>query len=229
MDTGVAGPWVRQVRHVAFFTDCVVGTSETDPNSLPHPGYKYQDVLEQLPKRLRIAYSADLGYVNIEPDVRRECAKGVKAFEEMGHDVDYIDHVIDDLRGAWGQLGATAGYAKIYEKLETEDRERFGRSYLEGIMTAERVDWPKYGRLHRARAKLNNQPAEFFGKYDLRLPPPLPFHAIDARGGWPPGVGGQPPPPPFAPAPCLLHFPPCGATRLRTSCTASNVSTVSPD
>jgi aspartyl-tRNA(Asn)/glutamyl-tRNA(Gln) amidotransferase subunit A len=192
IDTSVLGPMVRTVRDVALFTDCVVGTSETDPNSLPHPGYKYQDILEQLPKRLKIAYSADLGYVNIEPDVRRECAKGVKAFEEMGHDVDHIDHVIDDLRGAWGQLGATSGYAKIYEKLETEDRERFGHSYLEGIMTAERVDWPKYGRLHRARAKLNNQLAEFFGKYDLLLTPTLPFDAIDARGGWPPEVDGKP-------------------------------------
>jgi aspartyl-tRNA(Asn)/glutamyl-tRNA(Gln) amidotransferase subunit A len=191
IDTSVYGPMVRTVRDAALFADCVVGTSEHDPTSLPHPGYKYEDVLENFPARLKIAYSADLGYASIEPYVRRECANGVKAFEEMGHDVDYIDHVFDDLGGAWGVLGATAGYAEICDKLEDQG-DRFGRAYLEGIMTAERVDWPKYGRVHRARATLNNQLAEFFSKYDLLLTPTLPFEAIDARGHWPEEVDGKP-------------------------------------
>jgi aspartyl-tRNA(Asn)/glutamyl-tRNA(Gln) amidotransferase subunit A len=191
IDTAVLGPIVRTVRDAALFTDCVVGTDERDPNSLPHPGYKYQDIIDRLPSGLKIAYSPDLGYANIEPYVRRECGNGVKAFEEMGHHVDEIGYVFDDLAGAWGVLGATMSYARIYEKIET-DRDRFGRSYLEGVMTALDVDWPKYGRVHSARARLNNQLADFFEKYDLLLTPTLSFEAIDARGGWPVEVDGKP-------------------------------------
>ena len=191
IDTSVYGPMVRTVRDAALFTDCVVGTSETDPDSLPHPGFKYQDVLDQLPKKLRVAWTPDLGYAACEPDVRRECEAGVKAFEAMGHTVEHVDYVFEDLGSMWGQLGATSGYATIYEKLENES-ERFGHSFLEGIMTAERVGWEKYGRIYRARARLVNQLAEFFGKYDLLLTPTLPFTAIDARGGWPDEVDGPP-------------------------------------
>ena len=181
VDNSVVGPMVRTVRDAALFTDCVVGTSEEDPNALPHPGYKYVDILDQLPKKLRIAWSADLGYANIEPDVRRECTAAVKAFEEMGHTVDQVDHVFDDLGSLWGAISSTSTYATLYDKLE-EHRDGFGRSFLKGAMYAKRVTWDRYGDAQRARATLVNQLAEFFGKYDLLLTPTLPFDAIDARG-----------------------------------------------
>ncbi|MCH7484909.1 MAG: amidase [Chloroflexi bacterium] len=191
VDNSVVGPMVRTVRDAALFTDCVVGTSEEDPNALPHPGYKYVDILDQLPKKLRIAWSADLGYANIEPDVRRECTAAVKAFEEMGHTVDQVDHVFDDLGSLWGAISSTSTYATLYDKLE-EHRDGFGRSFLKGAMYAKRVTWDRYGDAQRARATLVNQLAEFFGKYDLLLTPTLPFDAIDARGAWPTEVDGKP-------------------------------------
>jgi aspartyl-tRNA(Asn)/glutamyl-tRNA(Gln) amidotransferase subunit A len=190
-DTAVLGPMVRTVRDAARFTDQVVGTVETDPNSLPHPGYKYEDILDQLPKNLKIAWSPDLGYANVEPDVRRGCEDGVKAFEEMGHNVDEIGHVFDDLKGGWGRISATGTYAAIYPKL-AEHEDRFGYSFLKGAMTAKRVTWEKYGDLQRARATLVRQLGEFFDKYDLLLTPTLPFEAIDARGAWPTEIDGQP-------------------------------------
>ena len=190
-DTAVLGPMVRTVRDAARFTDQVIGTVETDPNSMPHPGYKYEDILEQLPKKLKIAWSPDLGYANIEPDVRRGCEDGVKAFEEMGHDVDEVGHVFDDLRGGWGRISATGTYATIFSKL-AEDEERFGYAFLKGTMLAKRITWDRYGDLQRARATLVNQLAEFFAKYDLLLTPTLPFDAIDARGAWPTEIDGKP-------------------------------------
>lgn len=190
-DFSVYGPMVRTVRDAALFTDCVVGTSETDPTCLPHPGYSYVDVLEKLPKGLRIAWSADLGYANVEPDVRRACEDGVRAFEEMGHKVDAIGKVFDDLGLLWGRVSATATYAAIHEKL-AEEKDRFGRAFLKGTMVAKKMTWERFGEAHRARAKLVNQLAEFFEKYDLLLTPTLPFDAIDARGAWPTEIDGKP-------------------------------------
>lgn len=190
-DTSVLGAMVRTVRDIARFMDQVVGTHESDPNSLPHPGYKYEDVLEQLPKQLRIAWSPDLGYANIEPYVRRECLNGLKAFEEMGYGIDEVGHVFDDMKGAWGRISSTETYATIYEKLE-EHRDRFGHAFLEGTMLAEEVTWDKFGHLQRARATLVNQLWQFFEKYDLLLTPTLAFEAIDARGNWPTEVDGKP-------------------------------------
>lgn len=190
-DTSVYGAMVRTVRDIALFLDQVVGTSEQDPDSLPHPGYSYVDILANLPGKLRMAYSPDLGYCNIEPYVRRECENGVKAFEEMGHTVDRIGHVFDDLGPLWGRISSTETYAEIYEKLE-EHSDRFGRSFLEGTLLAKKTTWPRYGEAQQARATLLRQLDEFFSKYDLLLTPTLSFEAIDARGHWPQEVDGKP-------------------------------------
>ena len=190
VDAGVYGPMVRTTHDAALYLDAVVGMEETDPNSLPHPGYSYVDILDRLPKNLRIAWSPDLGYANVEPDVRRGCEDGVKAFEEMGYKVDEIGHVFDDLGVLWGRLSSTSTYATIYPKL-AEDRERFGHAFLTGAMAAKKVTWERYGEAQRARARLVNQLAEFFGKYDLLLTPTLPFDAIDARGNWPTEIDGK--------------------------------------
>ena len=148
-------------------------------------------MLAQLPKALRVAWSPDLGYANVEPDVRRGCEDGVRAFEHMGYKVDEIGHIFDDLGVLWGRISSTGTYAQIYEKL-AEQRDRFGHSFLTGALTAQKITWDKYGEAQRARAKLVNQLADFFEKYDLLLTPTLPFDAIDARGNWPEEIDGKP-------------------------------------
>ena len=190
-DNSVHGAISRTVRDIARYMDQVVGTHESDPNALPHPGYKYEDLLDGLPKGLKIAWSPDLGYANVEPDVRRGCEDGVKAFEEMGHNVEEVGHVFDDLGMLWGRVSATSTYASIYDKLD-DHRDQFGHAFLKGVMTAKRVNWNKYGEAQRARATLVNQLWHFFEKYDLLLTPTLPFEAIDARGAWPTEIDGKP-------------------------------------
>jgi len=45
VDASVFGPITRTVRDAAMYMDAVVGAHESDPNSLPHPGYSYVEVL----------------------------------------------------------------------------------------------------------------------------------------------------------------------------------------
>jgi aspartyl-tRNA(Asn)/glutamyl-tRNA(Gln) amidotransferase subunit A len=118
-DTSVFGAMARTVKDIALYTDQVVGTSEPDPNALPHPGYSYVDVLDRLPK---VAHRLEPGpRANIEPYVRRECLNGVKAFE-MGHrrwtrwgtcstasvaggDIGWAPATIYEAGGAWDKFG----------------------------------------------------------------------------------------------------------------------------
>jgi len=190
VDTSVYGPLTRTVRDAAIYLDAVVGTHEADPNGLPHPGYSYADVLDQLPQGLRIAWSPDLGYALVEPDVRREAEKGARAFEEMGHHVEKVGQIFDDPGLAWGQLSSTQTYAAIYEKLPDHEEE-FGRAFLRGTLTAKKTTPEKYGRAQRVRAKLVNQLWRFFEQFDLLLTPTLPLEAIDARGRWPDRIDGK--------------------------------------
>ena len=189
-DTSVYGPMVRTVRDAALYMDCVVGTHEADPNSLPHPGYSYVDLLERLPKDLRVAWSPDLGYALVEPDVLRECTQAARAFSEMGYPVDELHHIFDDTGLIWGRVSGAETWAFIYEKVETH-REEFGRAFLRGTEVSKRISPEKYGMAQRVRARLVNQLWRFFESYDLLLTPTLPMEAIDARGAWPTRIAGK--------------------------------------
>ena len=189
-DTSVHGPMVRTVRDAALYIDAVVGTHEADPNCLPHPGFSYADVLDKLPKKLRIAWSPDLGYAAVEPDVLRECVEGVKAFEKMGYPIDEVRHVFDDTGLIWGRVSGAEVWAHIYERVKTH-REEFGRSFLRGAEMTKSITPERYGKAQKVRAKLVNQLWHFFENYDLLITPTLPMEAIDARGVWPTEIAGK--------------------------------------
>src|SRR3989304_4217029 len=106
VDASVFGPITRTVRDAAMYMDAVVGAHESDPNSLPHPGYSYVEVLERLPKGLGIAWSPDPGSAAVEPDVLREAAGAARAFEKLGHRVDEVGMVFDDPGLIWGPLSS---------------------------------------------------------------------------------------------------------------------------
>lgn len=188
-DTSVHGPMVRTVRDAARYIDAVVGTCEGDPNCLPAPSYKYEDVLERLPGKLRIGWSPTLGYAVVEPDVMRECLGGVKVFRDMGHEVEEVEKIFDDTGSMWSRLGSVETYAYIYDMIE-KHRDDFGRSFLAGTEMATRITWEKYGRAQKQRAKLVNDLWRYFEEFDLLLTPTLPIEAIDARGAWPTHIAG---------------------------------------
>jgi aspartyl-tRNA(Asn)/glutamyl-tRNA(Gln) amidotransferase subunit A len=191
IDTSVHGPMVRTVRDAAMYIDVTNGTHEADPTSLPRNPFNYADLLDQLPKKLRIAWSPTLGYATVERDVMREVENAVKAFEQMGHSIDLVEAPISDTGSMWSVIGSCETYAFIHDKIE-EHRDDFGRSFLAGTETATRVTWDRYGRAQSRRARLVQELWHLFEKYDLLLTPTLPVEAIDARGGWPQYIDGKP-------------------------------------
>ncbi len=190
-DTSVYGPIARTVRDAALFMDAVVGAHPADPDSLPHPGYSYVEVLERTPKGLRIAWSPTLGYATVQHDVMREVTQAVRVFEKLGHKIEEVERVIDGDPGLdWARVSGAETYARIYEEIEGH-REEFGRAFLRGVETARHLTPEKYGRAQRSRAKLVNELWHFFERYDVLLTPTLPTEAFDARGKWPEEINGK--------------------------------------
>ena len=48
------------------------------------------------PRKWRIAWSPTLGFVDVQPEVRRIAEKAVAAFADMGAEVEEVEHVMDD-------------------------------------------------------------------------------------------------------------------------------------
>ncbi|HEX9207571.1 MAG TPA: amidase [Steroidobacteraceae bacterium] len=64
------GAVTHTVADTARYLDAVAGPDDRDRQSLPHPGYRYEDVIETLDVAgLRAVWSDDLGYAVVEPEV----------------------------------------------------------------------------------------------------------------------------------------------------------------
>jgi aspartyl-tRNA(Asn)/glutamyl-tRNA(Gln) amidotransferase subunit A len=199
------GPITRTVRDAALYLDAVVGAHPCDPDSLPHPGVSYVEVLERLPQGLRIAWSPTLGYAQVQPDVMREVRQAVGVFEKLGHDVDEVQDVFADPGLQWATVANSENYAEIAHLID-ERRPEFGRAFLATTERGRDVTPEKYGAAQRVRADLVNALWHFFERYDLLLTPTLPTEAFDARGRMPTEIDGQPLATPLAMLPFTYPF-----------------------
>lgn len=190
-DTVAFGPITRTVRDAALFLDAVVGAHPSDPDSLPHPGISYVETLEDLPKRLRIAWSPTLGYARVQRDVMREVREAVNVCEKLGHDVEEIHETIPDPGLAWVMVAGGEVYAQIAHLID-DHRSEFGRGFLTGTERARDLTPVHYGQAQRARTELVNFLWHLFERYDLLLTPTLPAEAFDARGSMPTEIDGEP-------------------------------------
>lgn len=179
--TSVWGPLTRTVEDAALQLDLTCGPSPFDPYSLPAPGYAYADVLRDLPRGLRIAWSPDLGFATVQSDVAEVVEEAVHAFESHGHTIEQIEDGPPEPGRDWLLMGALDQLSKIGPLLP-EHEEEFGRSYLRGVKAGASMTPERWGEFRKRREALNRWCADLFDRYDLLLTPTLPYDPPDAKG-----------------------------------------------
>ena len=190
-DTSVFGPLTKTVQDAALFLDQVCGPSPNDPNSLPHPGYSYVEKLsEGIGRKLRIGFSADLGYAVVQSDIAEAVQEGVKVFEEIGHSVEDVQGGPPAAGAEWGLLGSFELAGQLNHLLPEHESE-FGRSFLEGVKAASKMTPEWWGEAARKREQLNAWCAEIFDTYELLVTPTVPFDPPLARGPFPEEIEGR--------------------------------------
>lgn len=192
-DTRCHGPLTRTVEDAALHLDLVVGPHRLDPNSLPHPGLSYCEVLERCPKRLRFAFSPDLGYGVVQSDVAERVAEAALVFEKLGHSVESLSGGPPEPGRDWGLIGAFELLGLLGPLLPKHEGE-FGRAFLHGVKQGARMTPERYAEFRRRRQELGRWCAEVFESYDLLLTPSVPFDAPPAKGPLPAEVEGRPQP-----------------------------------
>jgi aspartyl-tRNA(Asn)/glutamyl-tRNA(Gln) amidotransferase subunit A len=192
-DTAVHGPLTRTVEDAALHMDVAVGPHPLDPNSLPHPGLSYRQILRDLPAGLRIGYAPDLGYAVVQSDVAEVAADAAQAFRELGHHVEPVVGGPPEPGWDWGFQGAFEMLSKLHPLLPEHEAD-FGRSFIAGVKAAEKMSADRWGSIRRRREELNRWCAEVFDRFDLLLTPTIPFDPHPAKGPFPAEVEGRPQP-----------------------------------
>jgi aspartyl-tRNA(Asn)/glutamyl-tRNA(Gln) amidotransferase subunit A len=189
-DTVCRGPLTRTVEDAALHLDVVAGPHPLDPNSLPHPGISYRQLLRDLPAGLRIGFSTDLGFAVVQNDVAEVVYDAARVFEELGHRFEEPKTAAPHLGVDWGMVGALELYPKLSGKLP-EHQEEFGRAFLRSVLGAIEIDVERWGRIREGRAALGRWCAEIFDRYDLLLTPTVPYDPPPAKGPFPSETEGR--------------------------------------
>lgn len=186
----VSGPLARTVEDAALWLDVTVGPHPDDPYSLPHPGISYREAIRQPLPRLRIAYSATLGYARPARAVQQEVERALAALAAAGHRIEPVELSLSDIVLDWAKLMAMEDYA--FHGANFHDEELLDPGYRVGVELARHLKPADLGEVLRLRAELNATISRIFERFDLLATPTTATEAFAAEGPIPFEVDGEP-------------------------------------
>jgi aspartyl-tRNA(Asn)/glutamyl-tRNA(Gln) amidotransferase subunit A len=174
------GPMSRTVADAALMLDVIAGPDPRDRHSIPTTDVDWKAAAGRDTGPLRIAFSADLGYAAVDPEVREIVTRAAHVFErDLGCVVEERDPGWDDPYEAfWGVVALDTDLVGMRELVREHGRQMTPHlvDFLDKPWTAETMT-----SAAMARKALCNQMWRFMSDYDLLLTPtltvpPFPVH-----------------------------------------------------
>jgi aspartyl-tRNA(Asn)/glutamyl-tRNA(Gln) amidotransferase subunit A len=174
------GPLSWTVRDSALALDVLSGMDSRDWSAGPRPSSSFLEAAESgAVAGLRIAFSPDLGYVTVDPEVAALVASAVEVFASLGAHVSQADPGFADPVDAFHTLwfaGAAASTAALTE----EQRTMLDPGLREVCEQGARHTALEYLDATATRAAIGLTMGAFHEQYDLLLTPTMPTPAFEA-------------------------------------------------
>ena len=172
-----AGPMTWTVEDCALMMNVLTEADHRDTNAVPRRNIDYLAELRGGVKGLKIAYSPNLGYVDVDPEVEAAVAEAAKVFADLGAEVVRVDPGFSDPLAAFGHL-FYGGAANAIRALGPKKRALMDPELIKVSEKAARLSMLDYmGAMNESMA-LRERMAAFHQKYDLLLTPTLPLTAF---------------------------------------------------
>lgn len=177
----IVGPITRTVAESALCMDVISAPDPRDSYALPPPKCSFLDGLENGVAGLRIAYSPTLGFAEVHPEVAAIVATGAKLLEELGAEVEIVEHVMDDPFPMLGTLMAPglANAFRIFGFTEAEKALMLPR-LVETAARGAAIPLMDYLAAREAREHLGARMRAFHQRYDLLVTPVCAIPGSDA-------------------------------------------------
>lgn len=166
----VEGPMGRCVEDVALMLDGGSGLHRDDPLSFNPAGYNFRKQLHHTNMPRRVAFSADLGVVPMEPEIAAVCASAATQFSELGAEVCAAEIDFSGVIEAFQTLRAHL-FAGMMEPLLESHRDLIAPEIVWNIEKGLALTAVDLRKAQRIRTKITHQMATFFQKHDLLLCP----------------------------------------------------------
>lgn len=183
-----AGPMAWSVDDVALMEDVLALPDHRDPTTLPPLISSYRDAVRREVHGLTAAFSPNLGYVDVHPEVARIVRQVVETLTEIGVNVELTDPGFADPIGAFDVLWC-AGAAKTLDRFPSERTGNVDPGLANAWQRGKKLTAGDYLDATEARNALGILMGEFHSRYDVLITPTLPIPAFAAGHDVPPGSG----------------------------------------
>jgi aspartyl-tRNA(Asn)/glutamyl-tRNA(Gln) amidotransferase subunit A len=173
------GPMARTVTDVALLLDVMTEPDARDWSALPPTDGSFLDGLETGVQGMRVAFSAGLGHVNVDPEVAELVARAAEAFGDLGAHVEAVDPGFEDPRETFDVLWS-AGAAAAMPGLGDPALEALDPGLAEVVAFGRSQSVLDYLAASRRRDELGILMSRFHEDWDLLLTPTLPLVAFEA-------------------------------------------------
>jgi Asp-tRNA(Asn)/Glu-tRNA(Gln) amidotransferase A subunit family amidase len=202
----VTGPIAGSVRDLALALSIMAGPSRLDPLSDQAPPADYLAAVESPTwEGLRVAVSVDLGFAELDPDVRASFRSALDAISNAGAQLSEAHPMPIDPTVLWDSIALPEGYASEGPVLEAHP-DRVGSDAAAIVLAGAEFSARQYLDSQHARGAYRERWEDFFDDYDVLLTPTMPVTAFDIGRLAPPTIDGRPVPESFD-AWCSLALP----------------------
>ncbi len=183
-----AGPMTRTVGDAALMLAAMAGPHHADRFSLEAAPADYPARLGRGIAGLRVAWSPDLGYAKVEPEVARIVADAANSFADLGCRLEEVDPGFGDPTGIFevywpaSSAGALADYLPEWES-------KMDPGLVELVKKGSAISAPEFVNAQIERHAFYDKVRRFFERYDLLLTPALAVLPFAVGHTVPPGDG----------------------------------------
>jgi len=165
-----SGPITRTVADAALTMEVIAGYDYRDRSTIPGTGATGNQFENDGKNGIRIAWSPDLGYATVHPQVLDITSKAAQCFSEMGYRLDLAGHKIASPQKIFNILWAVS-YASIWQDKLAEWRDRMDPGLVLLIERGRQIMATEYGRTSLNRIGLWEEIHPFFKTHDLLVTP----------------------------------------------------------
>src|SRR3954469_13952396 len=180
------GPMTRSVTDAALMLNVLAQPDARDWHALPYEARDWRSGLEHGVRDLRIAFSPDLGYATVDPEVAAIVRKAAAVFTDLGAKVEEKHPGFEDpdliFRVHW-----FTGAAALMKGVPAEKRKLVDPGLLEVAEEGAKITAAELMDAQMKRGALGTHMNLFHRDYDLLVTPTLAVAAFDAGLEFPPG------------------------------------------
>jgi amidase len=164
------GPMARTVSDAAFLFSVMAGPDQRAPTSISEPGSVFLKPLKRTFKKVRIAWSRDLGGLPMDDRVTRALAPHRKTFSDLGC---VVEDASPDFSGATEAFEALRGltYQHRVGALIKDHRDKLKDTVIWNYEEGRKLTAPDIARAEALRTALYHRMRTFLEKYDFLVCP----------------------------------------------------------